>query len=152
MEIKQLILIFVKITCVIIVLFIGMMAFYWRSDVSNQESYKQFLNTPLIIQQPSAITERPTGYRFKKHNVSDFYPEQYEAELTKKIYTIGDKIQFHAAKSYYSLHVSTTYYLIGRDTLKSGEVVEFEYYLSNGLPRAWETMDDYLKRKKVQEY
>jgi len=50
------------------------------------------------------------------------------------------------------MHVGTSHHLIGRDTLESGEIIEFEYYLMNGIPRAWETLEEYLSREQVPGY
>lgn len=152
MKIKKLMLIIITIIFFSMALYVGMLTFSWRSDISDQEPYTYYLNTPLEIQKLSAITTSPISNRFNKHNLYDLHPEFVEAQTTKKIYKIGDKIQFYAAKSFYNMHIGTSYYLIGRDTLNSGAIIEFEYPLGNYSPRAWETMEDFLKRKKISKY
>lgn len=132
--------------------FIAMLVFSWRSDVSDQEPYKHYINTPLEIKKLCALTTKPVSNRFREYNLSYLHPEYMEDETTKKIYSIGDKIQFHAAKSFYSMHVGTSYHLIGKDTLKSGKIITFEYPLGEHLPRLWETMEEFLIRKKIPGY
>lgn len=138
------ILIFSAVGIVIIGLFIGLMAFWWRNDVSNQVPYRVFLNWPLDIKIGSVIIKEEG--RFTDYSIdSQEALANYSAE---KMLAPGDKLEFYAAKSYYSLHVGTSYYLLGRDTLSSGEVVSFEYFLSDYSPRIWETLAEFIKRKE----
>lgn len=137
-------LILAAIGILMIGLFIGLMAFTWRTDVSEKEPYRGFLNTPLEIKEASVIVKEEGRF-------ADFSIDSQEALVnftTEKILEPGDRIQFYAAKSYYSLHVGTSYYLLGRDTLSSGEVVSFEYFLSDYSPRIWETLEEFLERKE----
>ena len=152
MKIKKLLLIIITIIFFSMALYVAMLAFSWRNDISEQEPYAYSLNTPLEIQKLSAITTSPISNRFKKHNLYGLHPEFVEAQTIKKIYKIGDKIQFYAAKSFYNMHIGTSYHLIGRDTLNSGAVIEFEYPLSDYSPRVWETMEGFLKRKKTSRH
>ena len=140
----------VIIVFTIIVLFISMLAFSWRSDVSAQEPYKHFLNTPLEIKTISVIKKDSIGGRFTACTLSDYHPEQGEHYETKQVLNVGDTIEFHAAKSFYSMHVGKTHHLIGKHTLASREVITFECYLFDGVPMAWETLEEYFKRKKVE--
>ena len=133
----------------IIVLFISMLAFSWRSDVSSQEPYKHFLNTPLEIKTISVIKKDSIGGRFTTCTLSDYHPEQSGHYETKQVLNVSDTIEFYAAKSFYSMHVGKTHHLIGKHTLASREVITFECYLFDGVPMAWETVEEYLKRKKV---
>lgn len=143
---KKPLLILAAIGITVIGLFIGLMAFTWRADVSENESYRYFLNTPLEIKEASVII-KDEG-RFTDYSIDS---QEALANFTlEKVLEPGDRIQFYAAKSYYSIHVGTSYYLLGRDTLSSGEVVDFEYYLSEYSPRIWETLKEFLERKEQE--
>ena len=151
MTAKKLIFMIVIGFFAVILLFVGMMIFSWRSDVSNQEPYKSFLNTPILLKQASVLTTRPFSNRFEKLNLTELNSGLVDEKETKKKYKVGDTIKFHSAKSFYSMHIGTSYHLLGKDTLKSGKVVEYEYYLSDYSPRLWETLEDFLARKEQEK-
>ncbi len=148
---RKIMIVLTAIAIISIGLFIGLMAFTWRTDLSHQPPYSAFLNTPLEFQAPYAIVKEDPSGRFKSYSLIDYSPsEDYQRTSIKKVYGPGDKIRFYAAKSYYSIHVGTTYYLLGKDTLDSGEAIEFEYYLTNNSPRLWETLEAFLERRKQE--
>jgi hypothetical protein len=103
-----------------------------KKDVSNQLPYSMFLNKPQALKEASTIRWNKTNLRFKHYSLVVGETSHFNSEDVKsvKIYQPGDKITFYKAKTYYSIHVDKTYYLIGRDTLDSGEIIEFEYYYS----------------------
>ncbi|WP_341225819.1 hypothetical protein [uncultured Arcticibacterium sp.] len=139
-------LILATIGITVIALFIGLMAFAWRNDVSDQEQFSGFLNRPLEIKRAGVIIK-------KEGRFADYGMDSQEALANftaEQLLNPGDKLEFYAAKSYYSIHVGTSYYLLGRDTLSSGEVVSFEYFLSDYSPRIWETLAEFLERKEQE--
>ena len=144
MTLKKIMLGTLITSLIFIGLVISILFFTWRTDVSKQEPYVYFINTGLDIKQPYSIV-REKG-RFKDFALRAYSPS-VQNELIEKVYKPGDLIQFYAAKSYYSLHVSKNYYLIGRDTLPSGKVIEFEYFMTEYEPRIWETLEEFLERK-----
>jgi hypothetical protein len=141
----------------LVALFIGYLAFTWRSDVSRDERFSKYIGRPITVKDSSTLTlvKEETQYRFKKYRLDAHQSSIYDSPEIKtvKTYKPGDVVYFHQAMSYYSLFVGTTYYLIGRDTLDSGEVVEFEYYASfDHQPAIWETLDEFvLRRDKERE-
>jgi len=151
MTIKKLVFMVLIGLLTIILLFVGMMLFSWRSDISNKKPYSSFLNISLEVKRASIITTIPVSNRFEKYNLTDSYSESIKEETTKKSYNVGDTIQFYAAKSFYNMHIGTSYHLLGREILKSGEVVDFEYCLSEYSPRIWENLEDFLARKKQEK-
>ncbi|WP_299247389.1 hypothetical protein [uncultured Lacinutrix sp.] len=104
-----------------------------KKDVSKQLPYSMFLNKPQALKEASTIRWNKTNLRFKHYSLVVGEASHFNSEDVKsvKIYQPGDKITFYKAKMYYSIHVDKTYYLIGRDTLDSGEIIEFEYYYSS---------------------
>lgn len=145
MNLKPLLILSV-IGIVVIGLFVGLMAFSWQNDVSDQESFSDFLNRPLEIKRPCVIIKEEgwfADYSIDSQDALANFPAE-------KVLKADDKLHFYAAKSYYSIHVGTSYYLLGRDTLSSGEVVSFEYFLSDYSPRIWETLAEFLERKEQE--
>ncbi|MCB0383597.1 MAG: hypothetical protein KDD05_09985, partial [Psychroserpens sp.] len=74
--------------------------------------------------------------RFSNYSLVINEYSHFEEEDIKSVkhYYPGETVTFHSAKSYYSIHVDHTYYLIGTDTLDTGEIVDFEYCFSAGSP------------------
>ncbi|WP_452224688.1 hypothetical protein [Lacinutrix chionoecetis] len=103
-----------------------------KKDISTKMPFAKVLNIPQEVKRVSTIRWNKNNLRFSNYalvvNEASYYNEDDVKSV--KIYEPGDKITFHAAKTYYSIHVDRTYYLIGRDTLDTGEVIEFEYYYS----------------------
>ena len=134
------------------VLFIGYLMFTWRSDVSDDARFSPYIGRPISVKDTSTLTliKEETQYRFKNCRLDAHQSTlaDNEAVKTLKVYKPGDVIQFYEARSYYSLFLGTTYYLIGQDTLESGEVIEFEYYVSfDHSPAIWESLDEFVKRR-----
>ncbi|GAB1855803.1 hypothetical protein MHTCC0001_06380 [Flavobacteriaceae bacterium MHTCC 0001] len=48
------------------------------------------------------------------------------------------------------MHVGDTYFLLGHTTLKNGEEIEFQYGMIDYLNHPWETLEEYLERKKTE--
>ncbi len=145
---KKVISISILAIVIIISLFIGLLAYSSKKDVSAQEPYKTYINTPVIIKDSVAIVQSQINGRFKNNYLEKYFSGIDDEYIThKKILIPGDTLQFYAAKSYYSMHVDTNYYLLGRETLDSGEIIEFEYFLSDYEPKVWETLDEFLARK-----
>ncbi|WGD34670.1 hypothetical protein [Olleya sp. YS] len=107
-----------------------------REDVSNLDPYSKCLNTPIKLKDVATIRWYDTNLRFSNYSLVLNEASDYDTDEVKsvKVYQPGETITFFEAKSYTSLHVGTTYYLIGRDTLDTGETIEFEYYYSGGIP------------------
>lgn len=116
--------------------FIFMLAYQSRKDISMQEPYASFLKKPHQIKDTTTIRWYDLNSRFSNYSlVPNEYSQLNEDNIKSvKHYFPGDSITFHSAKSYYSMHVDTSYYLIGSDTLDTGEVIDFEYYFSGGDP------------------
>ena len=136
----------------LVALYVGYLAFTWRSDVSTDKRFFQYIGNPIPVKDSSTLTliKEETQYRFKNYRLDAHQSSTYDSPEIKtvKLYKPGDVVHFHKAQSYYSLFVGTTYYLIGRDTLDSGEVVEFEYYASfDHQPAIWETLDEFVARR-----
>ncbi|MEM5566852.1 hypothetical protein WNY78_17150 [Psychroserpens sp. AS72] len=126
----------VGIGVIVIGLFFWMLVYESRKDISTKKPYVSFLNTPHIIKDTTTIRWYDTNLRFSHYAlVTNEYSHFNEDEVKSvKHYFPGDTVMFHSAKSYYSIHVDNSYYLIGSDTLDSGEVVEFEYNFHGGNP------------------
>ena len=108
-----------------------------KKDISNEEPYVSFLNKPHQLKTVSTLRWHKDNLRFSHYSLEVNDDSNYNEEDVKSVkqYQPGDVITFHAAKSYFSNHVGESYYLIGRDTLETGEVVEFQYYyMPNALP------------------
>lgn len=133
-------------------LFIGYLMFTWRANVSADPRFSKYIGKPITVKDTSTLTlvKEETQYRFKNYRLDAHQSSINDDAFVKtvKFYQPNDVIQFHEAHSYYSLFVGKTYYLIGRDTLDSGEVVEFEYYASfDHFPAIWETTDEFVARR-----
>lgn len=126
----KLLLIFGGVGILIIGFFIAILAYESREDISNQEPYVSFLNIPQEVKVVSTIRWNKNNLRFKNYSLVVNEDSHYDMEDVKSVkqYQPGDFITFYSAKSYYSIHVDKTYYLLARDTLASGKVIEFEYY------------------------
>ena len=107
-----------------------------KKDVSEDEGYAKCLNIPFKLKEHATIRWNANNLRFQNYSLILNEASTYDTPEVKsvKIYQPGETITFFSAKSYSSLHVGTTYYLIGRDTLDTGEVIDFEYYYTGGLP------------------
>ena len=107
-----------------------------KKEVSEDERYSKILNRPFKLKDVATIRWNATNLRFRNYSLVLNEASEYDSPDVKsvKVYKSGDPITFISAKSYSSLHVGTTYYLIGRDTLTTGEVVEFEYYYTGDMP------------------
>ena len=133
-KITRILLAIVSVAVICIGLFIWMLAYTSKTDISNQDYYAPFLNTPYRINDTTTIRWSDTNLRFSHYALVTNEYSHFDSDEVKSVkhYFPGDSITFHSAKSYYSIHVDETYYLIGRDTLDSGEVIDFEYYFSGG--------------------
>lgn len=101
-----------------------------KKDISKEEPYRSLLNQPQIVKEVSTIRWNKDNLRFSHYSLevnNDSYHNNEDVKSVKQ-YQAGDVITFHAAKSYFSNHVGESFYLIARDTLDTGEVIEFQYY------------------------
>ncbi|EPR70732.1 hypothetical protein ADIWIN_3379 [Winogradskyella psychrotolerans RS-3] len=108
-----------------------------KKDISNEEPYVLFLNIPQKLKAVSTVRWHKDNLRFSPYSleVNDDSYHNDEDFKSVKHYQPGDIITFHAAKSYFSNHVGESYYLMARDTLDTGEIIEFQYYYTpNTLP------------------
>ena len=123
-----------------------------RSDVSDDPKFKDFLNKSFPLQDSATLIwyADKYQYRFQPYALQFGYSSNYDEPTHKTIknFNPGDKVTFHQALKYKSLHVGSTYYLIGKEILPSGEVIEFEYAYSNLNQLLWETKDEFLDRRK----
>lgn len=137
----------------VIGLFIWYLSFSSTNDLSEDIRFKDYLNKPIVVKQSFALKKNTENMnRFKAYFLESFIDDSTNRDqrLQKK-YDLGDTIIFTAAKGYYSNHVGNTYYLLGKEKLDSGEVIEFEYYASfDYSPAIWETMDEFLQRRKLE--
>nr|WP_321224366.1 hypothetical protein [uncultured Psychroserpens sp.] len=126
----------VAVGVIVIGFFVWMLAYESKKDISTQEYYSSFLNKPYQIKDTTTIRWYDANLRFSQYSlvVNEFSHLDRDDVKSVKHYFPGDTIYFHSAKSYYSMHVDNTYYLIGRDTLRTGKVIDFEYYFSGGSP------------------
>ena len=137
----------------IIGLFLWYLSFSSISDLSDDIRFKGYLNKPLVIKQTSILQHSPESVnRFSAYSVNSFYEDSTTTEVSfLKKYATGDTIIFTSAKGYYSNHVGDTYYLLGKEKLDSGEIIEFEYYAGfDYTPAIWETLDEFLERRKLE--
>lgn len=107
-----------------------------REDVSSKDPYTKCLDTPIKLKDVATIRWRDINLRFSNYSLVLNEASDYDTDEVKsvKVYQPGETITFFAAKSYTSIHVGTTYYLIGKDTLDTGEVIDFEYYYTGDFP------------------
>ncbi len=134
--------------------------FFWfiahssRTDLSQDTRFKDYLNRPFLVKQPSVLKRSAiNSNRFRDYyiDVSSEDVFQNDKTLLKK-YHIGDTIIFTSAKKHFSYHVGESYYLLGHDTLDSGEIIEFEYGASfKYSPAIWESLDAFLERRKLKK-
>ena len=105
-----------------------------KKDISKEEPYRSLLNQPQIVKEVSTIRWNKDNLRFSHYSLEVNDDSYYNNEDVKSVkqYQPGDIITFYAAKSYFSNHVGESYYLIARDTLDTGEVIEFQYYYTPG--------------------
>ncbi|GAA4276548.1 hypothetical protein GCM10022259_12720 [Aquimarina mytili] len=115
--------------------------------------FKGYLNNPFLVKQPSALKRSAKSVnRFSDYYIDVSSEEAFENDKTiLKKYKIGDTIIFTSAKKYFSYHVGDSYYLLGKEKLDSGEIIEFEYATSfEYLPAIWETLEEFLERRKLK--
>lgn len=120
-----------------------------RQDISDDSRFSKLLNTPIQVKSISTIRWNKNNIRFKQYTLNQNEDSNLDLEEVKSVkkYQIGDTIYFFAAKSYKSLHVGENFYLIGKDTLNNGEIIEFEYFTASDYsPEIWETEQEFLKR------
>ena len=134
--VKRIVTIIVLFFVIIIIVVFCALMYESKKDVSEDERYAKCLNIPFKLKDSATIRWNANNLRFKNYSLVLNEASAYNTPEVKsvKIYQPGEAITFFSAKSYSSLHVGTTYYLIGRDTLDTGEVIDFEYYYSGGLP------------------
>ena len=136
---------------VVVSLFIFMLAYESRKDVSDQTPYSFYLNRPIEIKHITTIRWSKTGHRFSQYSLNHNEDSNFNTEDLKSVkkYQPGETINFYAAKKFHSMHVGDNYYLIGRDTLDTGEAIEFEYYYQDKyFYNIWETEAEFLERIK----
>lgn len=123
-----------------------------RKDVSKDPKFSQYLRKPLEIKSKSLLRWNKNKLRFCNYSLHNNEDSDYNLGDIKSVkkYAIGDYIIFDKAMRYKNMHVGETYYLLGKDTLLTGEVVEFEYYTNSRYSaEIWETEADFLKRIKT---
>lgn len=138
---------------VVVGIFIFMLAYSSKTDVSDQDAYAQFLNIPLEVKHTATLSFSENQHRFSNYSISTSDGSDFEFEDVKSIkhYKYGDTLTFYKAMKFYSMHVGDTYYLIGRDTLDNGKAIEFEYYLQDKyFYNIWETEKEFLDRVKAK--
>lgn len=116
----------------VIGLFLWFMVYSKTTDVSGDLPFKRYINKPLIVKHASGLLHNAeNSNRFSAYYM-DVVSEDaiVTADGILKKYNIGDTIVFTAAKKYFSNHVGDSYYLLGNETLDSGEVIEFQYGVS----------------------
>lgn len=141
---------------ILVFLFIGL--FFWfiayssTKDISGDVHFKNYLNKPLVVKQASVLTRVDNNSKRFSNYYIDISSEE-SSIIYKKIlkkYKIGDTITFTSAKIFFSNHVGNSYYLLGNETLDSGEIIEFQYgTLFEYYPAIWETLDAFLERRKL---
>jgi len=106
-----------------------------KEDVSDIKPYSEYLNIPFKLDDYATIQWSDTKIRFSHYSLNLNEASDYDREDIKsvKVYKPGETVTFHKAKKFSHLHTGTTYYLIGRDTIDTGEVIEFEFHYSSGL-------------------
>jgi len=127
---KKVLFLVIVIFVTLVIGFIALLVYENREDISDQKPYTTFLNKPLKVNKASTIRWNKNNLRFSHYSLVVNEDSHLDSEGVKSLKwnKPGDIITFHAAKSYYSIHVDKTYYLIARDTLSTGEIIEFEYY------------------------
>ena len=137
----------------VIGLFVWYLSFSSTNDLSEDIRFKDYLNKPIVVKQPSVLMKSTESVnRFSSYFIERFTDDStFIDQGVLKKYDIGDTITFSAAKGYFSNHVGDTYYLLGKEKLDSGEVIEFEYYAGfDYSPAIWETLDEFLQRRKLE--
>lgn len=137
----------------VIGLFLWFIAYAKTTDVSQDVRFKAFLNKPLIVKQSAGLMRSAeNSNRFSAYYIDIAHEDaQVTTNGILKKYQIGDTISFTAAKKYSSNNVGDTYYLLGNETLDSGELIVFEYGLSlEYMPAIWETLDAFLERRALE--
>ncbi len=146
----------VRIMLVTILVFIGLflwvIAYSSTTDLSQDVGFKNYLNKPFIVKQPSALKRNHENLnRFSEYYIDVSSEEAFKSDKTiLKKYNVGDTIIFSSAKKFFSYHVGDTHYLLGAEELDSGEMVTFQYGASfDYLPAIWETLEEFLERRKL---
>ncbi|GAA4235348.1 hypothetical protein GCM10022291_17000 [Postechiella marina] len=149
-KLKKIMLVLVISILVFIGLLLWFLAYSSTTDVSNTANFKAYINKPLIVKQASVLKRGDlNSNRFKEYFI-DVSTLQEDKTVVKK-YNVGDTIFFTSAKKYFSNHVGDSYYLIGKEKLKSGKIIEFEYSASFIYsPAIWETSKAFLDRRKLK--
>lgn len=145
----KLILFISSLVTMFVIGFIVMFLYASKNNISDDAKFSDSIGKPLKIKSISQLRWSKDNLRFKNYSLveNDSSIVDLEDVKTVKVYPIGAIIKFYAAKSYKSMHVGETYYLLGKDTLDSGKVVEFEYYTgSNYSPEIWESEAEFLER------
>ncbi len=144
--------ILLSITIVVIGLFFWFIAYSATTDISQDLPFKHYLNKPFLVKQPSALKRNSKNLnRFSEYYIDASSEEAFKSDKTiLKKYNVGDTIIFSSAKKFFSYHVGDTHYLLGAEELDSGEMVTFQYGASfNYLPAIWETLEEFLERRKL---
>ncbi len=138
---------------ILIALFIWYISYSATTDISQDPSFKEYINTPLIVKQPSALKQSAENLnRFSSYYIETYSEETFQIDKNVlKKYNVGDTIFFTSAKKFFSNHVGNSYYLQGKEKLNNGEVIEFQYSVSKYQPIIWETLDEFLERKKAEK-
>jgi hypothetical protein len=143
----------------IVVAFLALIVFKWESDLSADHRFSKYLNVPIIVASRAQLVEiiesvhSENGKRYvlyiapeSPYEESELYNEK--SMRTIKVFSVGDTIHFHHAKSRYSFHVGTNHFFIGRDTLPDGSVVDFTYQFNLDIdPAVWETLEEFRERR-----
>lgn len=140
---------------VAVVVFVGLfflfISYSSTDDVSQEADFKDYLNKAVVVKQASALRLNPdSSNRFSAYYIDVASEEAFvnDSSILKK-YKIGDTIRFTSAKRYFSYHVGESYYLLGNETLDSGEIIEFEYGVSFAYsPAIWESLEEFLERRE----
>ncbi|PWJ58660.1 hypothetical protein CLV98_10325 [Dyadobacter jejuensis] len=133
-------------------LFLWFIAYSSTTDLSHDQRFKPYLNKAYIVKQPSALKRSiESSNRFSAYYIDVSSEEDFKNDpsILKK-YHIGDTITFSTAKKYFSYHIGDSYYLLGKEKLDSGEIIEFEYGANfDYSPAIWESLDEFLERRKI---
>ncbi len=139
---------------VFICLFLWFIAYSSTTDLSQNARFKDYLNKPFLVKQPSALKRNAENLnRFSDYYIDVSSEEAFKNDKTiLKKYKIGDTIIFNSAKKFFSYHVGDSYYLLGNEKLDSGKIIEFQYNASfEYLPAIWETLEEFLERRKLEK-
>lgn len=142
------------VALILIGLFFWYIAYSSTTDLSQDVRFKDYLNKPLLVKQPSALKRSIENLnRFSDYYIDVSSEEAFKNDKTiLKKYKVGDTIFFTSAKGFFSNHVGDSYYLLGNEKLDSGEIIEFEYGTSfEYLPAIWETLEEFLERRKLEK-